>query len=341
MAKLKLMEPYRLKNLDLKNRLVMPPMCMYSAQDDGKVTDFHLIHYGTRAAGGVGLIIVEATGVQPNGRISDQDLGLWDDGQIVGMETLVKSIKSNGARAAIQLNHGGRKYEGKIPPVGPSPVAFDEKRLTPKELTKEEIQEIVVSFKAAAQRADQAGFDMVEIHGAHGYLINQFLSPHSNHRQDKYGGTAKNRLRLLQEIIGAIKTVWPYDKVLGLRISALEYLDDGYDLDEIIEMLHLIREDIDVIHVSTGGNGVTDYHIFPGYQLNPAQKIKKETGLPTIAVGLLDDIKLVEEVLNNDRADLVAIGRHLLANPYFALQEAAKYDHSDQIPYQYARAFRK
>lgn len=341
MSQPKLFEPYQLKNLDLKNRLVMPPMCMYSAKEDGIVTDFHKTHYCSRAIGGVGLIIVEATGVAPNGRISDGDLGIWDDSQVGGLQDLVTQIKSYGAHVGIQLNHGGRKYDGKLQAVAPSAIAFDENYATPKELTIDQIKEIVASFQRAAMLADKAGFDMVEIHGAHGYLINQFLSPHSNHRIDEYGGSLENRIRFLKEVIAAIKAVWPSSKTLGIRVSAVEYLEDGYDLDEMIEMLKQIRDDIDVIHVSTGGNGAASYHVYPGYQLKPAEVIKKEVGLPTIAVGLLDDIKLVEEVLNNDRADLVAIGRGLLANPYFAMQEGAKAQISDTVPFQYARAFRK
>ncbi len=341
MSQLKLFEPYLLKNLELKNRLVMPPMCMYSAKEDGLVTDFHTTHYTSRAIGGVGLIIVEATGVMPNGRISDGDLGLWDDSQVAGLQGLVSKIKSYGTMVGIQLNHGGRKYDGKLQGVGPSAIAFDEKYKVPAELTRDQIKEIVAAFQAAARRADAAGFDMVEIHGAHGYLINQFLSPHSNHRTDEYGGNLENRIRFLKEVIYAIRSVWPSSKTMGLRISALEYLEDGYDLDEMVEILKKIRDDIDVIHVSTGGNGAAGYHVYPGYQLKPAEIIKKEVGLSTIAVGLLDDVKLVEETLNNGRADLVAIGRGLLANPYFAMQEAAKAGLGEMIPFQYARAFRK
>ncbi|MDD3027378.1 MAG: NADPH dehydrogenase NamA [Erysipelotrichaceae bacterium] len=341
MSQPKLFDPYQLKNLELKNRLVMPPMCMYSANEDGIVTDFHRTHYCTRAIGGVGLIIVEATGIAPNGRISDGDLGLWDDSQIAGLQDLVAQIKSYDTHVGIQLNHGGRKYDGKLQAVAPSAIAFDDNYGIPNELTSVQIKEIVASFQKAAIRADKAGFDMIEIHGAHGYLINQFLSPHSNKRIDEYGGTLENRIRFLKEVIAAIRAVWPSSKTLGIRISAVEYLEDGYPLDEMVGILKQIRDDIDVIHVSTGGNGAASYHVYPGYQLKPAEVIKKEVGLPTIAVGLLDDIKLVEEVLNNDRADLVAIGRGLLANPYFAMQEGAKARISDMVPFQYARAFRK
>ncbi len=341
MRQLKAFKSYKIKNLELKNRIVMPPMCMYSAKEDGLVTDFHLSHYTTRAMGGVGLIIVEATGVMPNGRISDHDLGIWDQNQVAGLKELVRQIKSYDAMAGIQLNHGGRKYEGKEKLVGPSAIAYSDSYPMPSALSTDQIKDIVAAFGNAARLADEAGFDMIEIHGAHGYLINQFLSPHSNHRTDDYGGGLENRVRFLKEVIAAIKANWPESKTLGIRISATEHLEDGYDENEMVKMMNMVKDDLDIIHVSTGGNGPWAGNIYPGYQVKQAEIIKREVGLPTIAVGLLDDIKLVEEVLGNDRADLVAIGRGLLMNPYFVNQEGFKQDQEIEIPFQYERGFRK
>ena len=333
--------PYTIKDIELKNRIVMPPMCMYSAKDDGKVTDFHMTHYTARALGQVGLIIVEATGVMPNGRISDHDLGLWDESQVEGMKKLVSQIKSYGSVAAIQLNHGGRKYEGVERKVGPSAIAFDENYQVPNELTIEEINEIVEAFGYSAKLAYESGFDAIEIHGAHGYLINQFLSPHSNKRVDAYGGSPENRVRFLKEVIAAIKAYWPGEKPLLLRISATEYLEDGYDETEMVEMLNMVKDQLDIIHVSSGGNGKFAFSVYPGYQVKQSENIRKGVGLPTIAVGLLDDLKLIEEVLGNERADLVAVGRELLVNPNFVIHEALKNGIDIKVPLQYERAYRK
>ncbi|MFV0467047.1 MAG: NADH:flavin oxidoreductase/NADH oxidase [Lachnospiraceae bacterium] len=341
MREYKSYQPYKIKGHELKNRLVMPPMCMYIAEDNGYVTDFHMTHYTARAIGEIGLIIVEATGVTPNGRISDTDLGIWEDSQIAGLKELARQIKSYGSMAGIQLNHAGRKYVGARPLVGPSGIAFDETYRVPQELSVQEIHEIAANFGKAAKRVDEAGYDLLEIHGAHGYLINQFLSPHSNHRTDEYGGCMENRIRFLQEIICEIKKNWPKDKILGIRISAAEYLEDGYDETEMVEMLHLIKVDLDFIHVSTRGNGAFSGSIYPGYQVKYAELIKKEIGLPVIAVGLLDDIKLIEEVVNNERADLVAIGRELLINPNFAIIEAVKNGIDYKLPIPYEASYRK
>ncbi|MBN2286097.1 MAG: NADPH dehydrogenase NamA [Tissierellales bacterium] len=339
MKKLKSFEPYTLKNLTLKNRIIMPPMCMYSSTDAGLVGDFHAIHYNTRAIGGVSLIIIEATGVMPNGRISDRDLGLWNQSQGDSMQALVQQIKSHGAAVGIQLNHGGRKYNGKEKLVAPSPIAFNEDSLVPEELSVEEISNIIDAFARSAQLAHEADIDMLEIHGAHGYLINQFLSPHSNKRTDHYGGSQENRLRFLKEILESIKNVWPNDKAISLRISATEHLKDGYQLKDMIEMLNQVRDSIDIVHVSTSGNGPWNINAFPGYQIKEAEAIRQACKIPTIAVGHIDNIPMIEEILGNERADLIALGRELLRNPYFPINQAAKYGINIDIPKQYERAF--
>lgn len=320
---MRIFESYKIKNTDLKNRFVMPPMCMFSSDETGTAKDFHFIHYVTRAIGGVGLIIVESTGVAKNGRISDADLGLWDDSQIDGLKKIVEGVKKYGSKIAIQLNHGGRKYIGTSGDVvAPSAVKFDEESTLPMELTKNDIKEIVQNFREAAIRADKAGFDAVEIHGAHGYLIHQFLSPLSNLREDEYGGNLKNRTRFLKEILQAVSEVWPKEKPIFIRVSANDYKDGGITINDMVEIINEVKEYIDIVNVSSGGLIPAKINLYPGYQVNLADAIKKRCSIPVITVGLITDAKMAEEIVSNDRADLVAIGRELLRNPYFVLNEA-------------------
>lgn len=331
-------ESYQLKNLVLKNKIVMPPMCMYSADETGQVNDFHLNHYTTRAVGGVGLIIVESTGVTPNGRISDQDLGIWSDAQLPGLQKLVQSIKKYGTKIAIQLNHAGRKYTGTSGTlVAPSSLKFDENGLQPKALSQDEIHTIVNSFREAAKRADEAGFDAIEIHGAHGYLVHQFLSPLSNTREDEYGGSLENRTRFVKEILQAVSDVWPEGKPILLRVSASDYVKGGITVEDMVKIINQVKRYLYMVHVSSGGLVHADIKTYPGYQINFANTIKTECNIPTIAVGLITEINMVEEILSNGRADLVAMGRELLRNPYFALREAK--NEKISIPKQYERAF--
>jgi NADPH2 dehydrogenase len=338
---MKTFKNYTLKNINLRNRIVMPPMCMYSSEDTGTANDFHYTHYVTRAIGGVGLIIVESTGVVENGRTTDKDLGIWDDKHIDGLKKIVDGVKMHGAKIAIQLNHGGRKYTGTAgQAVAPSAVKFDEKSILPKELTKDNIKEIVLNFKEAAKRADKAGFDAIEIHGAHGYLIHQFLSPLSNLREDEYGGNIKNRTRFLKEILQAVAEVWPKEKAILLRVSAYDYKEGGIILDDMVEIINEIKEYIDMVHVSTGGLLPVGINVYPGYQLNFSSTIREKCNIPTIAVGLITDINMVEEIISNDRADLVAIGRELLRNPYFVLNKAKTKNLDIDYPEQYKGAFR-
>lgn len=332
---------YILKNTNLKNRIVMPPMCMYSSDETGKANEFHYNHYVTRAIGGVGLIIVEATGVVKNGRITDNDLGIWDDGHIDGLKNIVDGVKKYGSKIAIQLNHGGRKYSGTAgEAVAPSAVKFDEKSTLPKELTKDKIKEIVLNFKEAAKRADEAGFDAIEIHGAHGYLIHQFLSPLSNLREDEYGGNIKNRTRFLKEVLQAIAEVWPKEKPILLRVSAYDYKNGGINLNDMVEIINDVKEYIDMVHVSSGGLVSAEINTYPGYQVNFSNTIKTECNIPTIAVGLITDVNMAEEIISNGRADLVAIGRELLRNPYFILNEAKIRSLDINYPEQYKGAFK-
>ncbi|SHJ38489.1 NADPH2 dehydrogenase [Clostridium cavendishii DSM 21758] len=331
---------YTLKNMNLKNRIVMPPMCMYSSDNTGKANEFHYNHYITRAIGGVGLIIVESTGVVKNGRITDNDLGIWNNTQIDGLKNIVDGVRKYGSKIAIQLNHGGRKYtgiDGEI--VAPSAIKFDEKSDLPKELTKDEITEIILNFKEAAKRAEKAGFDAIEIHAAHGYLIHQFLSPLSNIRTDEYGGNIKNRTRFLKEVLQAVAEVWPKEKPIFLRVSSYDYKSGGITLDNMVEIINDIKEYIDIVHVSTGGLIPAQINAYPGYQLNFSETIKVKCNIPTIAVGSITDVNMAEEILSNNRADLVAFGRELLRNPYLVLNEAKIRNLDIDYPKQYKNAF--
>jgi len=337
----KTFEKYKLKNLNLVNRIVMPPMDMYSADQSGIANELHYNHYTTRAIGGVGLIIVESTAVTPNGRISDNDLGLWTDEQIENLKKIVDSVKKYGSNIAIQLNHGGRKYVGSSGEVlAPSEIAFDEKSKIPKELSKYEISEIVEAFKQAAVRADKAGFDAIEIHGAHGYLIDEFLSPLSNVRKDEYGGNTENRARFLKEILEAVTEVWPKEKVISLRVSAQDYKEGGMTVDEMIKIINIIKRYIDIVHVSSGGLLPVPVKDYPGYQVKLAEEIKNHCNIPTISVGLIKDTDMVEEILSNGRSDLVALGRELLRNPYWVLNAARDKNIDIKFPKQYLRAFK-
>ena len=343
---MKFLEEYNIKNLNLKNRIVMPPMCMYSADSSGDtkgyVNDFHMTHYTSRAIGGVGLIIVEATGITPNGRISSNDLGIWSDDHVDGLKRLVDGVKKYDTPIAIQISHAGRKCESDDEYiVAPSPIRYSMKYREPRELSIDNIKEIVEQFKQAARRVNEAGFDAIEIHGAHGYLISEFLSPLSNKREDEYGGSTENRTRFLKEILEAIKEVWPEEKAILLRVSAYDYLEDGMDKYEMTKIIELVKDYIDIVHVSTGGVAKLPGKIYtyPGYQVSHCEYIKKETNMPTIAVGLIDNHELVEEILANDRADLVAIGRGILRDPYYVLNTAYKLGVKDIYPQQYMRGY--
>jgi NADPH2 dehydrogenase len=333
-------QEYTIKDMTLKNRIVMPPMCMYSSDDTGKVKDFHFVNYVNRAIGGVGLIIMEATAVTPNGRISDKDLGIWSDGHFVGLKRVTDVCHEYGAKIAVQLAHAGRKSEVKDEPiVAPSSLRFSDDYPTPLELSAFEIKNIITKFKEAAFRAYKIGFDAIEIHGAHGYLIHEFLSPLTNKRTDEYGGSLENRVRFLREILEAVREVWPSEKPILLRVSASDYAGGGIDICEIVKIINLLNNYIDMVHVSSGGLEHIPVKTYPGYQVNFAETIKKECNIPTIAVGLITKCEQVEEILNNNRSDLVALGRELLRNPYWVLQTSRDNNVEFDVPQQYERAF--
>ncbi|MGB4439007.1 MAG: NADPH dehydrogenase, partial [Sedimentibacter sp.] len=240
----KLITNFILKDLEIKNRVVMAPMCMYSADDDGKATEWHLVHYASRAIGGVGLIIQEATAVEPRGRISSNDLGLWEDSQIEMLKKIVNTAKSYGSLMGVQLGHAGRKCEAENELIiAPSAIAFSGEYRVPNEMTKEDINTVIASFKSAAERCIEVGYDIIEIHGAHGYLINQFLSPVTNKRTDEYGGSLENRTRFLKEVIRAVRQVWPMEKPLMLRVTAEDYVEEGNHPEDLANIINLVKDE--------------------------------------------------------------------------------------------------
>ncbi|USK43022.1 NADPH dehydrogenase NamA [Cytobacillus oceanisediminis] len=335
----KLFSPLTIKGITFKNRIVMAPMCMYSSHnEDGMVENWHRTHYTSRAVGQVGLIILEATAVTPQGRISPQDLGIWNDDHIAGLKELTGLMKEHGASAGIQLAHAGRKatVEGEI--LAPSAIAFNEKMKTPKEMTKEEVSETVEAFKKGAERAKKAGFEVIEIHAAHGYLINEFLSPLSNKRSDEYGGSAENRYRFLSEVIEAVKTVW--GGPLFVRVSAHDYHDEGLTAEDYAEMGKWMKEQgVDLIDVSSGAVVPARIDSYPGYQVKFSETIKEGANIQTGAVGLITSGLQAEEILQNGRADLIFIARELLRDPYWPRTAAKELGAAIEPPKQYERGW--
>lgn len=335
----KLFTPWTVKDVTIKNRIVMAPMCMYSSHEkDGKLQPFHMAHYISRAIGQVGLIIVEATAVNPQGRISDQDLGIWSDDHIEGFAKLTEQVKAQGSKIGIQLAHAGRKAELEGDIYAPSAIPFDEQSKTPAEMTTEQIKETIQEFKQAAARAKEAGFDIIELHAAHGYLMHEFLSPLSNHRTDEYGGSHENRYRFLGETIEAVKEVW--DGPLFVRISASDYTDKGLDIADHIGFAKWMKEQgVDLIDCSSGALVQADINVFPGYQVSFAEKIREQAEIATGAVGLITTGTMAEEVLQNNRADLIFVARELLRDPHFARSAAKQLNTEIPSPVQYDRAW--
>lgn len=345
-----LYSPIKFRNIELKNRWVMSPMCMYSAEN-GLAQDFHFVHYTSRAEGGVGLIVVEATGVEPKGRITNRCLGIWNDEQAKALSRIVKFVhKNTDTKIGIQLAHAGRKgstWNGNQIPleegwetIAPSPVPYKGGERIPHELSEEEIRSLVQDFKNAAVRAVNAGFDVIEIHAAHGYLIHEFLSPLSNLRNDEYGGSFENRIRFLLEIVDAVNAVLNENHPLFVRISATEYAENGWNLEESIALAKILKEkNIDLIDVSSGGNiqGVK-IKLFDGYQVPFASEIRKQTGIKTGAVGLIKTAEQAEAILQKDDANLIFVGRELLRNPYLPVQSAFRLNENCFFPHQYERA---
>lgn len=319
-----LFEKKVIKNIASQNRIVVPPMCSYQAQN-GEINPFHHAHYGAMALGKPGLIIVEATGVTPEGRISEYDLGLYNQTQAEKMKNFVDEVKRYETPLAIQISHAGRKSTiNDEVKYAPSSLRFDETLRTPQTMSKDDIARIVAAFAQSAKYANDAGFDALEIHGAHGYLIHQFLSPLTNVREDEYGGTYRSRLKFLREVLSAVKSEWPSEKALILRISADDYHADGNQLNDYKEMMVAIKKEIDILDVSTGGLVPVVPHVYPGYQLKHAQVLREATQLPVIAAGLLHEYDLAQYALESGQTDFVAMGRAMLSNPHLPIALARK-----------------
>ena len=349
-----LFTPLTIRTITLRNRIVVSPMCQYSC-DDGFATDWHLVHLGSRAVGGAGCVIAEATAVQPRGRISPHDLGIWKDEHVGALERVAHFIQLQGAAPGIQLAHAGRKASVSVPwkgghpvaesdggwiPVGPSPVPYAPGSPVPEELSLQEIAGTAAAFRAAAQRALSAGFKVVELHFAHGYLVHEFLSPLSNARTDRYGGTFENRTRLAREIAQAVRAVWPEGLPLFARISCTDWAEGGWHIDESVELARLLKTDgVDLVDCSAGGNihGAAASP-GPGYLTPYADRIRREAGISTSTVGFITSAQQADHILRNGQADLVVLARQLLRDPYWPLHAAAELRAETAWPNQYLRA---
>ena len=328
----------------------MSPMCMYSCEN-GLANDFHLLHYGSRAQGGIGLIIVEATGVVPEGRITNKCMGIWNDEQAAALSKIVKIVHENSdSKIGIQLAHAGRKastWNGKQisleegwETVAPSKIPYSEEERIPHELTIEEIKKLVQDFQDAAKRALEAGFDLIEIHAAHGYLVHQFLSPLSNVRTDEYGGSFENRIRFLVEIVEAMNELLDDNHPLFVRISGTEYAENGWNIEESVQLAEILKtKNVDLIDVSSGGNiQGAKINLFDGYQIPLAEAVKKDAEIAAGAVGLIKTAKQAEEILQNNQADLIFVAREILRNPYLPVRGSFKNKDHCFFPHQYERA---
>jgi len=349
-----LFSPFQLRSVQFANRIGVSPMCQYSSQD-GFASDWHLVHLGSRAQGGAGLVILEASAVVPEGRISSADLGIWKDDHIPGLKRIAHFIQSQGARAGIQLAHAGRKgsmappsagerllgsEEGGWQPVGPSPIGFAPHYARPTELNQAGIDSVIRAFALAAHRALDAGFDLVEIHGAHGYLLNEFLSPLANQRTDSYGGSFENRTRLVLQVVDAVRDAWPSHLPLFVRISATDWAEGGWTIDESVELSRRLREHgVDLVDVSSGGLVPNaQIRLGPGYQTPFAARIRNEAGIPTAAVGLITEPDQANTIITEGQADLVLMARAMLRDPYWPLRAGVALEEQVSWPPQYLRA---
>lgn len=349
-----LFQPYTLRGLTLRNRIAVAPMCQYSSTD-GFASDWHLVHLGSFAVGGAAVVMTEATAVEARGRISPQDLGIYQDEHIEMLSRISAFIKSQGAIPAIQLAHAGRKAstfrpwsgsgevareDGGWETVAPSALRFAQHYPLPVELSGDEIAKVVHSFQKGARRALQAGFQILEIHAAHGYLIHEFLSPYSNHRADEYGGSLHNRMRFLLEVTDAIRQVMPYELPLLVRISASDWIEGGLTIEESVEISRALREHgVDLIDVSSGGNvEKAKIPVAPGYQVPFAETIRREANIPTGAVGLITESKQANQILEQQQADMIFLARELLRDPHWPLRAARELSQDVAWPKQYERA---
>ena len=355
MSNSKLFEKYKIRGIEFRNRIWVSPMCQYSSRD-GMPTDWHLVHLGSRAVGGAGLVMMEATAVSPEGRISPSDAGIWSDTHSDAYQKITKFIKEQGAIAGIQIAHAGRKASTAEPwnggkmvdedgggweTVAPSAISFADDYPKPREMSKEEIEKATHDFVLAAERAVRAGFETIEIHAAHGYLLHEFLSPLSNRRTDEYGGNLENRLRFPLDVAQKVRAAVPENLPVFVRISATDWTENGWNLEQSIEFCRRLKEiGIDLIDVSTGGNVPhAKIPVAPGYQVPFAAEIRQKAGIATGAVGMITEAAQAEEILQNDQADAVLIAREFLRDPYFPFTAAKELgEHIEYIPKQYGRA---
>ena len=340
----------------MRNRIAVSPMCQYSCED-GFATDWHLVHLGARAIGGAGMVMAEAAAVVPEGRISPADLGVWQDAHVEPLARVFRFLREQGAVPAIQLAHAGRKASTDAPwrggspvgperggwhdAVGPSPLAFAEGYQTPTELDQAGIDRVVAAFAASAARMLEAGAEVIEIHAAHGYLLHQFLSPLSNHREDGYGGCFENRIRLVRETLAGVRRVWPEDKPLWLRISATDWVEGGWDADQSVELVRQVKDmGVDLVDCSSGG-AVPDavIPVAPGFQVPFAERIRRETGVATGAVGLITEPDQADTIVRDGRADVVLMAREFLRRPQWPLHAADELGEAPPMPQQYERGF--
>jgi 2,4-dienoyl-CoA reductase-like NADH-dependent reductase (Old Yellow Enzyme family) len=350
-----LFEPYKIRDLTLRNRLIVSPMCQYSSED-GFASDWHLVHLGSRAVGGASVVFTEAAAVEPRGRISPQDLGIYKDEHVEMLSRITRFVKGQGAIPAMQIAHAGRKAstrrpweqpagvvkpeEGGWTPVGPTTAAFAPNFPVPEALDENGIVAILQEFVNAAKRALAAGFELIELHFAHGYLVHEFYSPISNTRTDKYGGSLHNRMRFALEIAEAVRTVWPERLPLFARISSSDWVEGGWDVTQSVELAKALhKHGVDVIDCSSGGNVVdAKIPLVPLYQVPFAEEIRREAKVPTAAVGLITTPEEAERILNHGQADLIVMAREYLRDPYFPMYAAAELDFDLPWPKQYERA---
>jgi 2,4-dienoyl-CoA reductase-like NADH-dependent reductase (Old Yellow Enzyme family) len=351
-----LFTPLTLRGITARNRIGVSPMCMYSAED-GHANNWHLVHLGSRAVGGAGVVMMEATAIEARGRISPADTGIWDAAHVDSLKPITAFISAHGGIPAIQLAHAGRKastappWEGSkpvnasaggwSPVVGASPIPFREGYQTPQELSVNEIRKIVIRFVAAARRAVEAGFKMIEIHAAHGYLLHSFYSPLTNKRADEYGGSLENRARLTVEVAQAVRVALPDDLPLVVRLSCSDWIDDGWTIDDSVILARMLKDvGVDMIDCSSGGAvaGVR-YAVGPGYQTQFAHRIRTEAGIPTAAVGMITDPAQADHIIRTGQADMILMARQFLRDPYWPLHAAQALGQTVDLPNQYARGF--
>ncbi|GJG86448.1 oxidoreductase [Gemmatimonadetes bacterium T265] len=349
-----LFTPFRQRGLTLRNRIVVSPMCQYSSTD-GLVTDWHFVHLGSRAVGGAGLVMLESTAVTADGRISPRDLGIWDDRHVDGLARCVRFMTDQGAAAGVQLGHAGRKastsppWEGGRPvppedggwrPVAPSAVPYREGEPVPHALGVEEVREVIDAFAAAARRARAAGFQMIELHAAHGYLLHQFLSPLTNRRTDEYGGSFDNRVRLTLEVVDAVRKGWPDECPLWIRLSATDWADGGWDAEQTVELARrLAGRGVDLVDCSSGGLVPgAKIPVGPGYQVGFAERVRQEGGIATGAVGLITTPAQADGIVREGKAEVVLLARQLLREPYWPLRAGKALGVEVKWPVQYERA---